>query len=100
MSIGLALMTKTPGGSETNDSMQDLTSISCEEKCMVRRESGISLASGIYEEISDVPPKSENFAYINHIYENPVDLILKEQDCKLFKPPPLPPRQHDLISFW
>lgn len=26
-SLGIALMTKTPGGSETNDSCQDLTNI-------------------------------------------------------------------------
>lgn len=71
-----------------------------------RRESGVSIASGIYEEISeDVPPastesntnsstkqsafsQSQQSKTPNH-YEDPVDIILK----RACTPPPLPPRK-------
>lgn len=58
---------------------------------MPRRESGVSLASGIYEEILDVPPKSKDTSH--HVYENPIDIILHEKSGIVFTPPPLPPRQ-------
>lgn len=61
-----------------------------------RRESGVSLASGIYEEISEDIIKSP-LTVTNHIYENPIDLIL-DLNSKLkkhTKPPPLPPRKFD-----
>ncbi|RZC37907.1 uncharacterized protein BDFB_005810, partial [Asbolus verrucosus] len=100
VSIGLAVLTKTPGGSETNDdSLLDLTAVEDQTamKCSLpRRESGISLASGIYEEISEEPVKAAS-PKTNHIYENPLDLIL-DIDLKLkkhCKPPPLPPRKLD-----
>lgn len=53
-----------------------------------RRESGVSIASGIYEEISeDIPEKQ--IKQTMHVYEDPVDLILR-RTCT---PPPLPPRK-------
>lgn len=57
-----------------------------------RRESGVSLASGIYEEIPDLPPKGKSDVS-HHVYENPIDVILHEKSGIVFTPPPLPPRQ-------
>lgn len=58
-----------------------------------RRESGVSLASGIYEEILENPDEAIiSKEAINHVYENPIDVILREKSAKLFTPPPLPPR--------
>jgi hypothetical protein len=101
-SIGLEVLTKTPGGSEINDdSLPDL--IIPEDQfaakgTLPRRESGISLASGIYEEISEEPVKSPS-PKTNHIYENPIDLILdvSSKFKKHCKPPPLPPRTLDFM---
>ncbi|KAL1513867.1 hypothetical protein ABEB36_003209 [Hypothenemus hampei] len=96
VNLGINEVTKTPGGSETEDSYTDLT-ISLEDNPMVirRNESGISLSSGIYEEIPDNHPSSnqDNMKFQTHIYENPLDLILANQALgKFFKAPPLPPR--------
>ncbi|KAJ8963288.1 hypothetical protein NQ318_018755 [Aromia moschata] len=96
---GLALITKTPGGSESEGSAQDLADIEeeTEKGKLPRRESGVSLASGIYEEIPD--DHSESFhnkassGETSHVYENPLELILGARDGKYFKPPPLPPRR-------
>ncbi|XP_008195061.1 uncharacterized LOC100141786 isoform X1 [Tribolium castaneum] len=98
ISIGMGVLTKTPGGSETNDdSLQDLTALEDQTKCgLPRRESGVSLASGIYEEISEDAVKP----LTNHIYENPIDLILdiNSKLKKHAKPPPLPPRKFDFTK--
>ncbi|CAH0551732.1 unnamed protein product [Brassicogethes aeneus] len=98
VSIGMALLTKTPGGSENNDdSVPDLTNIDEQYlKCSLpRRESGVSLASGIYEEIpDDYVTKSKKKE--SHIYENPLEMILDGKTGKQFKPPPLPPRRNEL----
>lgn len=62
-----------------------------------RRESGVSLMSGVYEEIPDIPPPKEfqnqtpsEWHSVLHTYEDPVDIILSS--AKIFTPPPLPPR--------
>ncbi|XP_074042460.1 uncharacterized protein isoform X2 [Leptinotarsa decemlineata] len=92
-SIGIALITNTPGSSEADDSSQDLR-IMNERTCtgLPRNESGISLCSGIYEEIpDDLEAKQVTPQPIAHVYENPVDLILESKN-KQFAPPPLPPR--------
>ncbi|XP_018578635.1 uncharacterized protein LOC108916816 [Anoplophora glabripennis] len=95
--IGMALITKTPGGSETEDSSRELTDIDEEARCLLpRNKSGISLASGIYEEIPDEPkksPKNKDTKYTSHIYENPLEVILDIKSSEYFKPPPLPPRR-------
>lgn len=66
-----------------------------------RNESGISLSSGIYEEIPDDHQstnesnnKSTTIDYKNlsHIYENPFELVLDKKLEKYFQAPPLPPR--------
>ncbi|KAI4467383.1 olfactomedin-related [Holotrichia oblita] len=99
--LGMALLTKTPGGSETNgESLQDLSIISETHNILSRRESGISLASGIYEEILDVPQtnneKGNNSEYAHHVYENPEDVIQKlAKNGKHIPPPPLPPRIYE-----
>ncbi|PSN36925.1 hypothetical protein C0J52_13899 [Blattella germanica] len=53
-----------------------------------RRESGISIASGIYEEIADSEPST----VVNH-YENPAMLSWEGSIKKDDSPPPLPPRK-------
>ena len=61
-----------------------------------RRESGISIASGIYEEIADEVTKNGT----SH-YENPVTLrCSRAADDTGDLPPPLPPRkqQHHLLD--
>ncbi|KAJ8934482.1 hypothetical protein NQ314_013357 [Rhamnusium bicolor] len=99
LSVGIALITKTPGESETEDSSQDLANIDEEfpRGSLPRRESGVSLASGIYEEIPDdypkISPNKNDPKYTNHVYENPLELILGVKSSKYFSPPPLPPRR-------
>ncbi|GJQ78495.1 hypothetical protein Trydic_g11611 [Trypoxylus dichotomus] len=101
--LGMALLTKTPGGSETNgESLQDLSIISesSHSNTLSRRESGISLASGIYEEILDVPHTSngkvDNPEFAHHVYENPEDVIQRlAKHGKHIPPPPLPPRIYE-----
>lgn len=46
---------------------------------MPRNESGVSLASGIYEEIpEDVEVRSaKSNKHTSHVYENPMDLIME-----------------------
>lgn len=62
-----------------------------------RPESGVSLASGVYEEISESTspepqPIKNNFNPNSfHVYENPHDIILNDSERKL-NPPPLPHR--------
>lgn len=63
---------------------------------MPRRESGVSLASGIYEEILDVPSKVKLNDTSHHVYENPIDIILHEKSGIVFTPPPLPSRHQFL----
>ncbi|XP_067003168.2 uncharacterized protein [Anabrus simplex] len=118
ISAGLGLLFSTPGCSETdNESLHEYQHIGSydsddegEEVGALfrtnststhspRRESGISLASGIYEEIlednvsSAVGGSSEKETQ-NH-YENPTSLgwgkAYEESSC----PPPLPPRKHN-----
>ncbi|XP_050305419.1 uncharacterized protein LOC126742696 [Anthonomus grandis grandis] len=100
-SLELTEITKTPGGSETEDSCTDLQEIKPNtSEAIPRNESGISLASGIYEEIPEnhqtTVKKDENvltdLKYQSHIYENPLDLIISEKFGKYFTAPPLPPR--------
>lgn len=97
ISIGMALLTKTPGGSETNgDSLLDLSINETDFLVAPRRESGVSMASGIYEEIPEGPSihksKEKNDSSLGiHFYENPIDIILNGEK-NAFKPPPLPPR--------
>lgn len=96
VSIGMALLTKTPGGSETGDSMLDITLSGDGESPLMRRESGISIASGIYEEISETPPTtSRTKEVVNHVYEDPVFVSLRIKS--VIPPPPLPPRQNELL---
>ncbi|XP_022908243.1 uncharacterized protein [Onthophagus taurus] len=96
--LGMALITKTPGGSETNgESLQDL-SITSDTNTLTRRESGISLASGVYEEIPDVPNgavKVNSGDFSHHVYENPLDVIDRLEKHQKIPPPPLPPRVFD-----
>lgn len=70
-----------------------------------RRESGVSLLSGVYEEIPDLPmtPKKyrDDKEQCVHHYEDPVELILGTHEhpgCCL-PPPPLPPRQDTLRKY-
>lgn len=99
--LGMALLTKTPGGSEINgESLQDLSVITETQNTLSRRESGISLASGIYEEIMDVPNttngKSNNPEFAHHVYENPEEVIQRlAKKGKYIPPPPLPPRIYE-----
>lgn len=62
---------------------------------MPRNESGISLASGIYEEIpEEVESKPKQ---VVHVYENPMDVVL-ECSRRFCTPPPLPPRQLEFLA--
>ncbi|CAH1968033.1 unnamed protein product [Acanthoscelides obtectus] len=89
----MGLTVKTPGGSETEDSLQDLADNvdQTKTKTIPRNESGISIASGIYEEIDETQIKERIQEFVNHVYENPLEIILESK--KYFKPPPLPPRR-------
>lgn len=99
------LLSKTPGGSETEDDDTDINQIYIESK-IPRGESGVSLASGVYEEIPELLPdlcKPLNMTtslniYTNshmiHLYEDPEEVaasILRKYG-KVCAPPPLPPR--------
>ncbi|KAJ8924220.1 hypothetical protein NQ315_007011 [Exocentrus adspersus] len=97
----IALLTKTPGGSETEDSSRELANIDEEmPRVLPRNKSGLSIASGIYEEILDepkiTPSNKNNSKYASHIYENPIEVITVGKS-KHFKPPPLPPRRLDFL---
>lgn len=68
-----------------------------------RRESGISISSGIYEEIPEdvdtLPSKKLVLAeFINHVYENPVDVLSRLTHNGKCIPPPLPPRQFEQVK--
>ncbi|XP_049816091.1 uncharacterized protein LOC126263120 isoform X1 [Schistocerca nitens] len=103
ISAGLGLMFSTPGCSEVDSESlheyQQIGSFDSDEEdqdqirygTSPRRESGISVASGIYEEIDESEVSSQSH------YENPVSLhwtTLMNKSAPL--PPPLPPRKrHD-----
>lgn len=98
----MSVVNKTPGGSETEDSSQDLANTNAStKKPLPRNESGVSLASGIYEEIPEEienkPKQSVAGKHTSHVYENPVELIL-ECSRKFSTPPPLPPRQLEFFT--
>ncbi|XP_030759477.1 uncharacterized protein LOC115884897 [Sitophilus oryzae] len=102
--LGMGIVTKTPGGSETEDSYPDLREQQ-ETVKLPRNESGISLASGIYEEIPDEPPNTQPTVkkdldnhHLCHVYENPLEMIFDRRFAKFFKPPPLPPRTFDSMT--
>lgn len=99
----VGILSETPGGSETDDDDHpSLCSTPMKVKAHIPRgESGISIASGVYEEISETLPetkKSNNTIYTNghmmHLYEDPKELSSnKILNCnKTSVPPPLPPR--------
>ncbi|VEN62640.1 unnamed protein product [Callosobruchus maculatus] len=93
-SMGMTM--KTPGGSETEDSLQDLAENLDQTipRPIPRNESGISIASGIYEEIDETQIRVRIQEHVNHVYENPLDIILESKN-RYFTPPPLPPRRLD-----
>ncbi|KAF2900289.1 hypothetical protein ILUMI_05899 [Ignelater luminosus] len=101
------LLSKTPGGSEADDDddndNEDVSIIDNSHTCKIPRgESGISLASGVYEEIPETLPDDKKNQKVNenvniytnghmaHVYEDPEEL----STAISFKcdPPPLPPR--------
>lgn len=113
ISAGLGLLFSTPGCSEADtESLHEYQHIgSCESEEDIeqvaalfrtnsvtnnyspRRESGISLASGIYEEIADdVFPALTEGQTQNH-YENPASLGWRKSLEDTSPPPPLPPRK-------
>lgn len=64
------------------------------EKNIPRNESGISLSSGVYEEIlEDIEKTPLASKFLNHVYENPLELISDRNST----PPPLPPRRLDIF---
>lgn len=70
----------------------------CRKLGIPRNESGISLASGIYEEIPDdheYISGASNTKHASHVYENPSDVIIELRKKFFFTPPPLPPRSAD-----
>ena len=109
ISAGLGLLFTTPACSEADTESlheyQQVGSLDSDEgddepvrsPLPTRRESGISLASGIYEEIAEEVTKNST----NH-YENPVTLRCcgRTADDVGDLPPPLPPRkqQHHLLD--
>ncbi|CAG9765710.1 unnamed protein product [Ceutorhynchus assimilis] len=102
VNLGMSEITKTPGGSETEDSYPDLRVPSLEHLkiSMPRNESGVSLSSGIYEEIpDDYQSTNQNnhnsltdLKQLSHIYENPFEMVFDKKLGFFFKAPPLPPR--------
>lgn len=108
ISAGLGLLFSTPACSEADTESlheyQQVGSLDSDEydeepgnsPLPTRRESGISIASGIYEEIADEVMKNST----NH-YENPVTLrCARAADDMGDLPPPLPPRKqrHHLLD--
>ncbi|XP_019755911.2 uncharacterized protein LOC109534625 isoform X1 [Dendroctonus ponderosae] len=100
VNLGMSEITKTPGGSETEDSYPDLQQ-QVGKIHIPRSESGISLSSGIYEEIpedhqstnqSNTKTSAIDYKHISHIYEDPFELVLDRKLGKYFQAPPLPPR--------
>ncbi|KAF5280327.1 hypothetical protein FQR65_LT03136 [Abscondita terminalis] len=102
------LLSKTPGGSETEDEDVDnnVNSQLYFESRIPRGESGVSLASGVYEEIPELVPEVKTIPSCNlysnshmmHLYEDPQDL-----SCVIIKagkniPPPLPPRVYSKLE--
>ncbi|KAF5272542.1 hypothetical protein FQA39_LY07866 [Lamprigera yunnana] len=106
------LLSKTPGGSETEDDNDDdaesnINSQVHTEFRIPRGESGVSLASGVYEEISEIEPAPKinsccnlySNSHMVHLYEDPEELTSNI----LFKigksvPPPLPPRIYSRLE--
>jgi hypothetical protein len=101
ITAGLGLLFSTPACSEADTESlheyQQVGSLDSDEydeepansPLPTRRESGISIASGIYEEIADEVARSST----NH-YENPVTLRCgRVADVTGDLPPPLPPRK-------
>lgn len=102
ISAGLGLLFSTPACSEADTESlheyQQVGSLDSDEyddeplnsPVPTRRESGISIASGIYEEIADEDTQNST----NH-YENPVTLRCgRAAEDMGDLPPPLPPRKH------
>lgn len=102
ISAGLGLLFSTPACSEADtESLHEyqqvgsLDSDDCDDDTPpCRRESGVSLASGIYEEIVDSKPTDQDTNTTNH-YENPAAMLqwgdsIEDKDDS---PPPLPPRK-------
>ncbi|KAJ9577296.1 hypothetical protein L9F63_006135 [Diploptera punctata] len=106
LSAGLGLLFSTPAGSEVDtESLHEYQQVGSldsdddeDDSLPCRRESGVSIASGIYEEIMDTDQESNS---TNH-YENPAMLHWRDSiEDKEDSPPPLPPRkqrQHYLDS--
>lgn len=114
--ISLGLLVATPGGSEIDaESYSDLLlnneenpadlleTIPFNKKSVLdlRRESGVSVLSGVYEEIPDLPSakefeNSEPRKSSLHMYEDPVDIILTS--LNKLTPPPLPPRHEAMMQ--
>nr|CAD7440854.1 unnamed protein product [Timema bartmani] len=98
ISAGLGLMFSTPGCSEADsESLHEYHHVgladSEEEQTentlsTWRRESGVSLASGIYEEIADPTPLTGEVNHYENIPGHRRDVIYETV------PPPLPPRKH------
>ncbi|KAK5648962.1 hypothetical protein RI129_003854 [Pyrocoelia pectoralis] len=98
------LLSKTPGGSEAEDDDSDINNQLYIESKIPRGESGVSLASGVYEEIPELlPDKPTNMStslniYTNshmiHLYEDPEEVTasILIKYGKVRAPPPLPPR--------
>jgi hypothetical protein len=109
ISAGLGLLFSTPACSEADTESlheyQQVGSLESDEyddepgnsPLSTRRESGISIASGIYEEIAD----GDRLDSTNH-YENPATLRCSRaaEDMGGDLPPPLPPRKqkHHLLD--
>ena len=64
-----------------------------EEPSLLRRISGISVASGIYEEIKETPNIRTSFRLQSRIYESPKNLFFGSFPWNMEEPPPLPPRK-------
>ncbi|XP_069700355.1 uncharacterized protein [Periplaneta americana] len=103
ISAGLGLLFSTPACSEADtESLHEYQQVGsvdsddCDDDTTdnsfsLRRESCVSVASGIYEEISD----SESRRSITNHYENPACLMMQtgSLEDKEDLPPPLPPRK-------
>ncbi|KAK4884327.1 hypothetical protein RN001_000598 [Aquatica leii] len=103
------LLSKTPGGSEAedDDTESNFNTQLYNKSRIPRGESGISLASGVYEEIPEFVPDLKTNTPCNvysnghmmHLYEDPEELstsiLLKTGKCI---PPPLPPRIYSKLE--